>query len=94
MKKRNAEVLFCFEPYDELVLLQLRQFDKMQLTSVEKEMRQDLSPEEEKSDDDGNFIPLVDEVRLVDFVVVIVSCITNGIPHSFRYHWIGRSSHK
>lgn len=51
MKKRNAEVLFCFEPYDELVLLQLRQFDKKQLTSVEKEMRQELSPEEDKSDD-------------------------------------------
>ena len=51
MKKRNTEVLFCFEPYDELVLLQLREFDKKQLTSVEKEMRQEPSPEEEKSDD-------------------------------------------
>jgi HSP90 family molecular chaperone len=36
-----VEVLFCYEPYDELVLMQLRQFDGRNLTSVEKEMRQD-----------------------------------------------------
>ncbi len=35
------EVLFCYEPYDELVLVQLREFDKKQLTSVEKQMRQE-----------------------------------------------------
>ena len=40
MKKRDVEVLFCFEPYDELVLLQLREYDRKQLTSVEKDMRQ------------------------------------------------------
>ncbi len=45
MKKRDVEVLFCFEPYDELVLLQLREFDRKHLTSVEKDMRQDAGPE-------------------------------------------------
>ena len=45
MKKRDVEVLFCFEPYDELVLLQLREFDRKHLTSVEKDMRQDSGPE-------------------------------------------------
>ena len=35
------EVLFCYEPYDELVLMQLQRFDGRSLTSVEKEMRQD-----------------------------------------------------
>lgn len=38
LKKRDVEVLFCYEPYDELVLMQLRQFDKKNLVSVEKEM--------------------------------------------------------
>ena len=33
------QVLFCYEPYDELVLMQLQQFDKKTVTSVEKEMR-------------------------------------------------------
>lgn len=41
LKKRNVEVLFCYEPYDELVLMHLRQFKSYNLTSVEKEMRDD-----------------------------------------------------
>ncbi|CAG0892368.1 unnamed protein product [Darwinula stevensoni] len=40
-KARDVEVLFCYEPYDELVLMTLRQFDRKNLTSVEKEMRQE-----------------------------------------------------
>jgi TNF receptor-associated protein 1 len=40
LKEKNYEVLFCFQPYDEMVLLQMRQFDRKSLTSVEKEMRQ------------------------------------------------------
>jgi TNF receptor-associated protein 1 len=35
-----VEVLFCYESYDELVLMQLSEFDKKRVTSVEKEMRQ------------------------------------------------------
>lgn len=46
MKKKDVEVLFCYEPYDELVLLQLRQFQKFQLTSVEKVLRDDKSPDD------------------------------------------------
>nr|CAD7610921.1 unnamed protein product [Timema genevievae] len=41
LRRKDVEVLFCSEPYDELVLMQLRQFDSRNLTSVEKEMRQD-----------------------------------------------------
>lgn len=39
LKKRNELVLFCYEPYDELVLMQLGQFKGKKLVSVEKEMR-------------------------------------------------------
>ena len=39
LKSKDVEVLFCYEAYDELVLMQLQQFDKKSLTSVEKEMR-------------------------------------------------------
>lgn len=49
MKKRDVEVLFCFEPYDELVLLQLREFDRKHLTSVEKDMRQGAEKPAEES---------------------------------------------
>ncbi len=49
LKKKDVEILFCYEPYDELVLMQLQQFDKKKLTSVEKEMRQ--SPEDMPGDE-------------------------------------------
>ena len=39
-RKKNVEVLFCYESYDELVLMQLMEFDKKKVTSVENEMRQ------------------------------------------------------
>ncbi|XP_008560267.1 heat shock protein 75 kDa, mitochondrial [Microplitis demolitor] len=48
-KKRNYEVIFCYEPYDELVLMQLGQYNSKFLTSVEKDMRQSTE-ETEKID--------------------------------------------
>lgn len=41
LKKKDVEVLFCYEPYDELVLMQLQMFLGKNIISVEKEMRQD-----------------------------------------------------
>ncbi|CAH1282964.1 unnamed protein product [Diabrotica balteata] len=41
LKSRKQEVLFCYEPYDELVLMQLQQFKGNKLVSVEKDMRED-----------------------------------------------------
>lgn len=34
-------MLFCYEAYDEVVLMQLREFNGKKIVSVEKEMRQD-----------------------------------------------------
>lgn len=41
LKSKNVEVLFCYEPYDELVLAQLQSFAGKEIVSVEKEMRTD-----------------------------------------------------
>jgi TNF receptor-associated protein 1 len=41
LKSKQQEVLFCYEPYDELVLMQLQQFKGYKLVSVEKDMRDD-----------------------------------------------------
>nr|XP_042906080.1 heat shock protein 75 kDa, mitochondrial [Parasteatoda tepidariorum] len=41
IKRKDVEVLFCYEPYDELVLYQLQQFNLKNVIAVEKEMRQD-----------------------------------------------------
>ena len=38
LKDRDVEVLFLYEPYDELVLLNLAQFDKKTLKSIENEI--------------------------------------------------------
>ncbi|CAH2091856.1 unnamed protein product [Euphydryas editha] len=47
LKKRDVEVLFCYEMYDELVLLELKEFGGRPLISVENDMQKDTS---EKSD--------------------------------------------
>jgi TNF receptor-associated protein 1 len=41
MQQRDIEVLYCFENYDELVLMNLGQFDKKNLKSVENELVED-----------------------------------------------------
>lgn len=46
LKKHDFEVLFCYDPYDELVLMQLISFKGHSLVSVEKEIRRDASAEE------------------------------------------------
>ncbi|XP_063710038.1 heat shock protein 75 kDa, mitochondrial [Culicoides brevitarsis] len=47
LKKKGVEVLFCYEAYDELVLMQLGNFLGKPLISVEKEMRRDKSEDAE-----------------------------------------------
>ena len=79
MKKRDVEVLFCFEPYDELVLLQLREFDRKQLTSVEKDMRQDSNPDQKTTDENTGII-------FIEVIIVNKLCLTISIPH--RINWL------
>ncbi|KAL0839468.1 hypothetical protein ABMA28_016177 [Loxostege sticticalis] len=43
LKKRDVEVLFCYEMYDELVLLELKQFGGRQLVSVENDMQKEAT---------------------------------------------------
>lgn len=43
LKSKNVEVLFCYDPYDELVLSQLQKFAGNEIVSVEKEMRTDTN---------------------------------------------------
>ena len=50
LKKKDVEILFCYESYDELVLMQLQQFDKKKMTSVEKELRSDSGNAEDISE--------------------------------------------
>jgi len=54
MEKRDIEVLYCFENYDELVLMNLGQFDKKNLKSVENELVEDKSDPSTVDDKDKN----------------------------------------
>lgn len=45
-QQNDYEVLFCYEPYDELVLMQLISFKNHSLVSVEKETRRATSTED------------------------------------------------
>lgn len=56
LKKRDIEVLFCYEPYDELVLMQLGMFKDKNLVSVEKEMRQNAGGDEANVLDEGSLL--------------------------------------
>uniref|UniRef100_A0A3B3BTI1 TNF receptor-associated protein 1 n=1 Tax=Oryzias melastigma TaxID=30732 RepID=A0A3B3BTI1_ORYME len=50
MKKKDMEVLFCYEQFDELTLLHLREFDKKKLISVETDIMVDHYKEEKFED--------------------------------------------
>eukprot|EP00062_Callorhinchus_milii_P009014 gi/632952347/ref/XP_007891801.1/ PREDICTED: heat shock protein 75 kDa, mitochondrial isoform X2 [Callorhinchus milii] len=50
MKKKDMEVLFCFDQFDELTLLHLREFDKKKLISVETDIVVDHYKEEKYED--------------------------------------------
>ncbi|XP_078414896.1 heat shock protein 75 kDa, mitochondrial [Cetorhinus maximus] len=50
MKKKEMEVLFCYDQFDELTLLHLREFDKKKLISVETDIVVDHYKEEKYED--------------------------------------------
>uniref|UniRef100_A0A4W4HBQ2 Histidine kinase/HSP90-like ATPase domain-containing protein n=1 Tax=Electrophorus electricus TaxID=8005 RepID=A0A4W4HBQ2_ELEEL len=50
MKQKDMEVLFCYEQFDELTLLHLREFDKKKLISVETDIVVDHYKEEKFQD--------------------------------------------
>jgi len=42
LKAKNVEILFCFDAYDEVLMMQLQKFDDKQLFSVENEVVADM----------------------------------------------------
>ena len=46
IKQKDYEVLFLFEPHDEVVIIQLNEFQKKKLTSIE----QDIETSKDKDD--------------------------------------------
>ena len=46
VQAKDIEVLYCYEPYDELVLMNLGQYNKKFLKSIENETLDESKPEE------------------------------------------------
>ncbi|XP_039253409.2 heat shock protein 75 kDa, mitochondrial-like [Styela clava] len=53
IKSKNMEVLFCYEPYDEIMMLQLKNYNGKQLFSVENEIVADMFKDEKGTKTDG-----------------------------------------
>ncbi|ELU01706.1 hypothetical protein CAPTEDRAFT_223831 [Capitella teleta] len=71
MKNQDVEVLFCYEPYDELVLMNLGQFDKKNLKSIENEMLDHSKDEKGRIDSaDGNSLNQEEADDLVSWIQV------------------------
>ncbi|PAA94461.1 hypothetical protein BOX15_Mlig021008g1 [Macrostomum lignano] len=60
VRHRNLEVIFLYEPYDELVLMQLGQFAGKQLQSVENEASRSASDDDNASKDEASTKPDAD----------------------------------
>lgn len=46
IKQKDYEVLFLFEPHDEVVILQLNQFHKKNLVGIEQEIQADKNKDD------------------------------------------------
>ena len=69
LRKKDVEVLFLYEPYDELVLMNVGQVDRKNLKSVENELVDDREDNYNKVDEEG-----------IDFFVY-----DNNIPRKQSY---------
>lgn len=50
VKSKNMEVLFCYDPFDEIMMLQLKNYKGKQLFSVENEIVADMFKDDQKPD--------------------------------------------
>ncbi|KAF8565208.1 hypothetical protein P879_04084 [Paragonimus westermani] len=66
-KSPNTEVLFLYEPYDELVLMQLAQYDQKNLRSVETMIAEDATDTDSVGPERPNCLTQAEASRLVDW---------------------------
>ncbi|KAF6773922.1 hypothetical protein AHF37_06548 [Paragonimus kellicotti] len=66
-KSPNTEVLFLYEPYDELVLMQLAQYDHKNFRSVETMVAEDATDTDSVGPERPNCLTQAEASRLVDW---------------------------
>ncbi|KAK1119803.1 hypothetical protein K0M31_012881 [Melipona bicolor] len=75
LKKRNIEVLFCYEAHDDVIFLHLRQFNSRKLTSIEEELRESDS----KSDSPG----IINQTEINDLITYMKKTLS-GKAHDIK----------
>ncbi|XP_013390850.1 heat shock protein 75 kDa, mitochondrial [Lingula anatina] len=85
VKEKGHEVLFCFNPYDELVLLTLQQFDKKNLRSIETEMAADQTGTDKIDSSDADSLKQEEADALISWITarmgqkIVKAKITNRL---------------
>lgn len=73
LQKKDIEVLFCYEPYDELVLMQLGQFDKKYLKSIENEIQESKEDTDTVDEKDPQSLNQTNADELMSWLGVILT---------------------
>ncbi|XP_029644161.1 heat shock protein 75 kDa, mitochondrial [Octopus sinensis] len=76
LQKKDTEVLFLYEPYDELVLMNLGQFDRKNLKSVENEIQDDKEDTDAVDESDSSSLR---QEEATDLVTWIKATLTNKV---------------
>ncbi|XP_064609225.1 LOW QUALITY PROTEIN: heat shock protein 75 kDa, mitochondrial-like [Liolophura sinensis] len=83
-RKRDIEVLFLYEPYDELVLMNLAQFDRKTLKSVENEIQEDTDDSDKTDDKDSSSLEKDQLDSLMSWLQVVLTNKVNKVKVTRR----------
>ncbi|ESP03655.1 hypothetical protein LOTGIDRAFT_237567 [Lottia gigantea] len=84
LKKKDIEVLFLYEPYDELVLMNLGQFDKKNLKSVENELADDKEDTNTVNENDKESLVQSEADSLIQWLETVLTNKVNKIKVTKR----------
>ncbi|GAB1601801.1 heat shock protein 75 kDa, mitochondrial-like [Argonauta hians] len=84
LEKKDTEVLFLYEPYDELVLMNLGQFDRKNLKSVENEIQDSKEDTETVDDTDTNSLKQEEASSLVSWIKATLTNKVNNVKVTKR----------
>ena len=73
LQKKDIEVLFLYEPYDELVLMQLGQFDRKYLKSIENEVQESKEDTDTVDEKDPQSLNQSDADGLMSWLQVLLT---------------------
>ena len=86
IKKKDYEILFLFEPYDEMIVMQLNQFKGKQLTGIEQESRKEKNTDDTIIEGDARSLSNAEAQELKNWFQATLSTKIKNVKvccHSF-----------